>query len=85
MTAFFLFFFILILIIFFVALNLLGSILSGILRFFGIGSGKRRNSSNKKSSGENPEQTSRQSQEGARRMRKFKNAAEDADFEVMND
>ncbi len=83
MATFFLFFLVLILIVVFIVLSFVGSILGGILNFFGIGSNKRRNFSNKNSSEKNSSQGSHQSQEGAKRMRKFKNIAEDADYEVM--
>ena len=84
MAAFFLFFLILILIVIFIALSLVGSIVGGILNFLGIGSNKRRNFSNRNAAEEDLKQHSYQSQEGARRMREFKNAAEDADYEVID-
>ena len=83
MGAFLLFLFILILIIVFMVLSLAGSIVGGILNFLGISTNKRKNFSNRNSSGKDLKQN-RQSQEGARRMRKFKNAAEDADYEVID-
>ena len=81
MGAFLLFLLILILIIIFLALSLIGSIVSGILSFLGIKSNKRRNFSNR--TNENFKQDS-QSEEGARRMHKFKNTAEDADYEIVD-
>jgi len=81
--AFLLFFLILILVIIFIAFSLIGGILRAILSLFGISSNKRRNFSNRNSFEEDLKQGSHQSQEGARRMRKFKNAAEDTDYEVI--
>ena len=83
MAAFFLFFLILILVIILMVLSLVGNIVGGILNFFGIGSNKRRNFSDRNSSGEDLKQGSHQSKEGARRMRKFKNTAEDTDYEII--
>jgi len=84
MIAFFSFFLILILIIILVVLSLVGSIVGGILNFLGIGSNKRRNFSNRNAAGEDLKQHSYQSQEGVKRMRKFKNAAEDTDYEIID-
>ncbi|MDR0412843.1 MAG: hypothetical protein LBH61_03455 [Dysgonamonadaceae bacterium] len=84
MGAFFIFLLILILVIVFVAVSLVGSILGGILKFLGFGSNRRGDASGRNFSGQNPEQPPHQSQEGAKRMRKFKNTAEDADFETIN-
>jgi hypothetical protein len=81
MGAFLLFLLVLILIIIFLALSLVGSIVGGILNFFGIKTNKRRNYSNR--SDENFKQN-HQSKEGARRMHKFKNTAEDTDYEVID-
>jgi len=83
MAAFFLFLLILILVIFFIALSLVGSILRGIFSFFGIGSRKRKRFSNENSSDEDVMSEAHQSREGARRMRKFKNTAEDTDYEII--
>ena len=65
------------------ALSLVGSIVGGILNFFGIRSNKRRSFSNRNSSADDLKQGSHQSKEGARRMRKFKNEAEDTDYEIV--
>jgi len=81
MGAFFLFLLVLILVIFFLALSLIGSIIGGILNFFGIKTNKRRNYSN--GTEENFKQN-HQSKEGARRMHKFKNTAVDTDYEIIN-
>jgi hypothetical protein len=84
MAAFFLFLLVLILIVVFVVLSLVGGILRGILRFLGIGgSSRRRNFSYKNSSEENVHSSAHQSREGAIRMRKFKNTAEDTDYEII--
>ena len=83
MGAFLLFLLVLILIIIVLALSLIRSIVGGILSFLGIKSNKRRNYSNR--TGENFKQNQNsQSQEGARRMHKFKNTAEDADYEIID-
>ena len=84
MGTFLLFLLILLLVIFLMVLNLAGGILRGILGFFGIGSRKHKHSSSKKNYSEEAAKPN-QSVEGAKRMRKFKNAAEDADYEVVND
>jgi hypothetical protein len=72
---------VLILIIFFLALSLIGSIVRGVLNFFGIKTSKRRNYSNRT---DEDFKQNHQSQEGARRMHKFKNTAEDTDYEVID-
>jgi len=81
MGAFFLFILVLILVVIFLVLSLIGNIVGGILNFFGIKSSRRRNFSNR--SDGNFKQNS-QSEEGARRMHKFKNTAEDADYEIVD-
>jgi len=80
MGAFFLFIVILILIILFLALGFVGSIVGGILKFFGINVGKRKTASGRNRYEEDLKQVYR-SEEGTRRMRKFKNTAEDAEYE----
>ena len=80
MGAFLLFILVLILVIIFLFLSLVGNIVNGILSFFGIKSDKRRAAST--GSEGNPKQNS-QSEEGAKRMLKFKNTAEDADYEIV--
>ena len=81
MVAFLLFLLILILIVFFMVLSLAGSIIGGILNFLGIG--KLKNYSNK--TNKNLKQDPPRSQEGAIRMRKFKNTAEDTEYEIIGD
>ena len=83
MSAFFIFLLLIILIIF-IAFSLISSILGGILNFFGLGSKKHGYFSNQKSS-ENKSQRHTYSEESAKRMRKFKNSAEDIGFEVIED
>ena len=81
MGAFFLFLLVLILIIVFLALSLIRGIVGVIFSFFGIKSNRRRTFSNR--TNENFKQDS-QSEEGARRMHKFKNTAEDAEYEIVD-
>ena len=83
MAAFFLFLLVLIFVIFFIILSLVGGILRGILRFFGIGSNRHRSFSYKNSTEEHVNSSAHQSREGAIRMRKFKNTAEDTDYEII--
>ena len=83
MGAFLLFLLFLVLIVFFIVLSLAGSIIGGVLNFLGIGSRKRRNYSSK--TNKNLKQDPPRSQEGAIRMRKFKNTAEDTEYEVIGD
>jgi len=87
MATFFLFLLILILVVFFIVLSFVGGILRGILGLFGIRSRKRKRRffSEENYSDEKESPVSPQSEEGARRMRKFKNAAEDADYEEVDD
>jgi len=79
MGAFFIFLLALILLIIFIAFNLISSILGGILNFFGLGSKKHRYFSNR----ESPENKYYNSEENAKRMRKFKNMAEETGFEII--
>ncbi len=81
MGAFLLFLLVFLLVIILIAFSLVGNILRGILDFFGIGSRKQSRFSNKNHSGEDARP--HQSAEGAKRMRKFKNAAEDTDYEMI--
>ncbi|MDR1730227.1 MAG: hypothetical protein LBR52_06155 [Prevotellaceae bacterium] len=83
MGAFLLFLLILVLVIFFIALSLVGGILRGIFGFFNIKSNKRRRFSDENYSEKKEKPDSYQSVEGARRMRKFKKTAEDADYEEI--
>jgi hypothetical protein len=62
-------------------LSLAGSIIGGIINFLGIGSNKRRNYANK--SDKNLNQDTPRSQEGARKMQKFKTTAEDVEYEMI--
>jgi hypothetical protein len=74
---------ILIIIVGFVLISIVGSILGGFVNLFR--SGRRAGPA----SGANRNATSTtgqaQSQEGVRRMKKFKNAAEDADYEILDE
>ena len=84
MGAFFIFILVLILLIVFIAFNLISSILGGIFNFLGLGSQKHRYSSNREFSDDKSKQYYR-SEESVKRMRKFKNLAEDTGFEIVKD
>jgi len=84
MGAFLIFLLAIIVLIIFIAYSLINSILGGIANFFGIGSKRRRYYSNRGGySEEESQQYSSRSEESVKRMRKFKNTAEDADFEII--
>jgi hypothetical protein len=72
---------ILIVIVVFVVISILGSILGGFLNLFGL----RKNSGKTSGSNRNATTGTAQSKDGATRMRKFKNVAEDADYEIIEE